>query len=228
MLLEKIASPAEVKKQIEKMVRIGTANVKTKEILKTAYDVIYKSDKGFDDYLTKLENSNKDKAKAALVKQMVSEKAPLFELTNLEGKTISLEAMKGKVIITDFWATWCGPCKASFPAMEKVVEKYKGNPDVIFVFIDTWENDSDRIKKVKDFISEHKYSFNVLFDAHKPGSFIDQDFTTVDDYKVNGIPAKFVIDRNGNIRFKVDGFSGNDQALIDEMDNMIALAAEGK
>ena len=72
------------------------------------------------------------------------------------------------------------------------------------------------------------YTFNCLFDAHKPGSFIDQDFTTVDDYKVNGIPAKFVIDRNGNIRFKVDGFSGNEQALIDEMDNMIALAAEGK
>jgi len=155
---------------------------------------------------------------------MLDEKAPLFKLVNLEGKQVSIEDLKGKVVVADFWATWCGPCKASFPAMQKAINKYKNEPNVTFVFIDTWEQAEEREKKVKEFIDKNKYNFNVLYDVAKPDE--DNSFTVVSDYKVNGIPTKFIIDKKGTIRFKKVGFDGSDESLISELSMMIELAAK--
>ncbi|MEI9957645.1 MAG: TlpA disulfide reductase family protein [Ferruginibacter sp.] len=73
------------------------------------------------------------KKKDDLAKTMLNEAAPKFALEDLDGKTVSLESLKGKVVIVDFWATWCGPCIASMPAMKTAQEKYKQRDDVVFV-----------------------------------------------------------------------------------------------
>jgi peroxiredoxin len=95
------------------------------------------------------------------------------------------------------------------------VAKYKDNPEVKFIFVDTWENGEDKKKGAQDFITANKYSFDVL---------MDNDNKVVEQFKVEGIPTKFVIDKNGTIRFKSVGFGGSEDKLMDELTAMIDMA----
>ena len=172
-------------------------------------------EQAYNKHLAGLEKEAAIKFKEELVAKMIEEDAPDFRLVNLEGKEVSLEDMKGKVVVLDFWATWCGPCKASFPGMQKMVNQYKDSDQVAFLFIDTWERGKNKEKDVTDFISKNEYTFNVL---------MDKEDKIVAKYKVEGIPTKFVLDGNGKIRFKSVGYGGNNEALITEMNLMIELA----
>lgn len=148
---------------------------------------------------------------------MISLPAPAFSLLDLEGKPVSLEGLKGKIVVVDFWATWCGPCVSSFPAMQKAVIKYKDNPDVAFLFVNTWQQETDKRKNAADFINKKRYPFHVL---------MDEKDDVITDFKVSGIPTKFVINKEGIVRFKSVGFAGGDDGLVQELSMMIDLAAE--
>ncbi len=154
---------------------------------------------------------------------MISETAPGFDLKDLDGKSVSLESLKGKTVVLDFWATWCGPCKRSFPGMQMAAEKYKDSSNVKFLFVDTWENQTPEVrqKEVAKFIADNNYDFHVLLDKKVvEGS---NDFKVVKEYDVAGIPTKFIIDPQGKIRFKAVGFDGNSEKLAEEVEMMIEL-----
>ncbi len=142
---------------------------------------------------------------------MLNKVAPDFSLKDLQGTTVNLIDLKGKIIVLDFWATWCGPCKASFPAMQAMVDKYKDNENVKFLFIDTYERGANKEKAANDYITEKGFSFQVL---------MDNSDEVAKSYGANNIPAKFVIDKNGNMQFKSAGFR-NDADLMTEIEAMI-------
>ena len=225
MLLEKVASPEEVTKELEPLVKEGTAGTKAKSILRNAYLKSNHTEAETASYMTALESFTLEKIKKDLQKKMMNESAPAFRLVNLEKKEVNLQDLKGKVAVVDFWATWCGPCIASFPGMQKAVNKYKDNPNVVFLFIDTWETGDNREKQVVDFIKSKNYNFNVLYDIPKMENAAE--FAVVSSYKVEGIPTKFIIDADGNIRFKSVGFGGNEDALVQEISTMIDMAGAG-
>ncbi len=114
----------------------------------------------------------------------VGSKAPDFELSTPDGKTVSLKDLKGNVVVLDFWATWCGPCKVAMPGVQKLHEQFKDKPVKIFG-VNTWERGGDPAKFMKD----KNYTYGLLLKGDK----------TADKYKVSGIPTFYVIDPNGKI-----------------------------
>src|SRR5690554_4968069 len=152
------------------------------------------------------------------------EPAPDFTLEDLEGKTVSLKDLEGKVVVLDFWATWCAPCIKSFPAMQMAVNKYKDDPEVEFLFINTWEQRDEPKDMIQQLMTRRGFDFIVLMDEKDP---VSKRNPVVESYGVIGIPAKFIIDTKGNIRHKITGFKGgNNEAQVQELASLIESARE--
>ena len=133
--------------------------------------------------------------------------APDFKLVSLKGDSVQLSKLKGKVVMLDFWATWCGPCVSELPNLVKLYKKYENNPGVVFFSIDKNEPAST----IKPFMEKNNYSFDVLLGNLTP---VSQAFG------IEGIPMKFLIDRNGRIEFRHIG-GDRDPKVIDDLSREI-------
>ncbi|MGQ9800889.1 MAG: redoxin domain-containing protein [Candidatus Saccharicenans sp.] len=200
---------------LEAAVGKGFSGSDVMDLLKQAYVGVKGTDSGWDEYRTGLEAGATEALRTELQKKMIGQAAPAFELKDLEGKTVKLADYQGKVVILDFWATWCGPCLGSFPGMKKLVEEYQPDSSVAFVFINTWQDEANKEQVVKEFLEKNQYPFYVLMDTEDK---------VVADYGVSGIPTKFVIDPKGQIRFKSIGFEGDLEKMVKEVKLMIELA----
>ena len=107
-----------------------------------------------------------------------------FTLIDLQGKSWHLQDLKGKVVLVNFWATWCPPCRKEMPDLQALYDKYKDQGLVVLSISD------EEIAKVSPFIAERKISYPVLLD---PGRKVAEEFV------VEGIPKSFVYDREGKL-----------------------------
>jgi len=124
--------------------------------------------------------------------------APDFTLSDLSGQTVSLEQHRGSVVLLDFWATWCGPCRMTIPLLAKLQKQYKDKGLVILgVSVDDPQlvNDSDLL--------HYKKMAQIDYQLLRYNQKVMQDYFS--DQRV-AIPTMFVIDRKGRIRNKIVGF----------------------
>jgi len=122
------------------------------------------------------------------------EKLPDLASFKLEGKLP--EKLEGQVILLDFWASWCGPCKSSFPAMEELTKKYADQGlTIVAVSVDK------KLENMQRFLKSEKVSFTVVRDAQ-------QKLVAAAD--IHAMPTSFLIDRSGKIRFIHTGFNGDE------------------
>jgi thiol-disulfide isomerase/thioredoxin len=114
-----------------------------------------------------------------------------FTLTGLDGQKLSMASLKGKVVVFDFWATWCQPCRAQHPLYEQVKQRFKDNPGVVFLSINT---DEDR-EPVKPFLEEEKWLDHVYFEDGLSRAL-----------KIVTIPTTIVIEKRGRVFSRMNGY----------------------
>lgn len=112
------------------------------------------------------------------------QRAPAFILTTFEGQQISLEELKGKVVVLNFWASWCVTCKDEAAFLEEAWQEYRTREDVVFLGVAWTDTDS----KAKEYLSHYSISYPNGPDL---GTRISQT------YRITGVPETYIIDQNG-------------------------------
>ena len=125
--------------------------------------------------------------------------APNFSLPDRSGRTFSLSSFRGRPLLVDFWATWCGPCRQTMPEVQRLHQKYGSQLQVVGINIEG--NSPD----VLSYLDESGYTFPVLFDSGNWDSIV------ATNYGVSSIPRTFLIDRNSRVLY-----GGHPQGLTDE------------
>jgi thiol-disulfide isomerase/thioredoxin len=220
-ILQALGRDKEAFEKADEFVQTGEADSKFKEIHKSLYEKVNAGGKPYEQYMKEVEAAATKRVIENLKNIIINKPSPGWVLKDVNGNTVSSESLKGKVVVLDFWATWCGPCKRSFPAMQMAVNKFKDNADVQFLFIHTWEKGTgDATAAAKKYIDDNKYPFRVLMDLKDPETGTNN---VVESFGISGIPTKFILDKNGNIRFRVTGFSGSNESAVEEISAMINM-----
>ncbi|WP_316835085.1 TlpA disulfide reductase family protein [Pedobacter nutrimenti] len=137
--------------------------------------------------------------------EMIGKVAPSFELFDIYGTKYTLQNLKGKVIVLNFWFAGCEPCKEEMPELNRLKEKYK---DKGVVFLAIGRDNADRIK---DFLKTNNFNYTLLCDGKK----------TIDAYQVFGFPTSMVIDKSGLVSYSQLGGAGIAESLSREIDKQL-------
>jgi thiol-disulfide isomerase/thioredoxin len=129
----------------------------------------------------------------------VSEAAPDFQLQNLDGQSITLSDLKGKPVLINFWATWCGPCVSEMPYIQEIHEEWSDKGLILLAI-----NIGDSSSEVEQFLQNHNLSLPVLLDTKK---------VVAQRYSIRAIPTTFFLDKDGIIQVKVIGAFPNKAAI---------------
>jgi len=132
----------------------------------------------------------------------VGDAAPALRLANAKGDMVALDSLRGQVVYVDFWASWCGPCKRSFPWMNELQQRYgdKGFT-IVAVNVDKKADDAER------FLAQTPARFTVVYDA--PGA-------TPSAWAVKGMPSSYLLDRSGKVVMVEQGFRDEQKPAVEQ------------
>ena len=152
--------------------------------------------------------------RVALDAQRYVAPAPGWSLTYLDKTPVSWDQFKGKVVVLDFWGSWCGPCRMELPIFQSVYERYK-DKGVVFLGMNFERPVPGRELRdiTREFMERNKYTFPVV---------IDHEQVAVGAYNVSGFPTMYMVDKNGNIRYRNIGvLEGIETIMQDQIDSLL-------
>ncbi len=138
--------------------------------------------------------------------------APLFALPTAKGDTVALDKLRGKVVYVDFWASWCGPCRRSFPWMNEMQQKYGARGfTVVAVNVDKKRADAEK------FLAQYPANFTIVY---------DETGNTPTAYAVKGMPSSYLLDAKGTVTFVERGFLDEHKADLEARVQALLAAAK--
>ena len=139
---------------------------------------------------------------------MEGQPAPDFSLKSSTGENLRLSEYRGDVVMINFWATWCGPCRQEMPLLDELYSRYQRvGFNLLGVNID------DDSRRAMQMIEELGVNFPVLFDARKEVSKL---------YEVNAMPVTVIVDREGNVRYVHHGYKpGYEEKYLDQIRSLL-------
>lgn len=148
-------------------------------------------------------------AAPALSADAIGQPAPAFSLPLRGGDaSLALEQLHGQVVMVNFWASWCGPCREEFPLLDQMYKKYKG-----LGFTMLGVNVEPESKDAEGFLAKTPVTFPIVFDRSSTASKL---------YHVEGMPSTALIDRNGVLRWVHRGYKGGDEnEYLDQVRNLL-------
>jgi cytochrome c biogenesis protein CcmG, thiol:disulfide interchange protein DsbE len=133
---------------------------------------------------------------------LIGAPAPAFQTSSVNGKgKVSMSALNGKVVIVDFWATWCEPCKKSFPKLQELNTKYQGGLQIVGI------SEDDEKTGIPEFGSSYSASFPLVWDENK---------TFASKWSPGSMPSTFIVDRTGVVRFVHRGYHDGEELEIEK------------
>ncbi|MES2275247.1 MAG: TlpA disulfide reductase family protein [Bacteroidota bacterium] len=157
------------------------------------------SDDGYQEKLDQLSKILKQQMTRVVKKEVLNLPGPqLTSIVDLQGKPLDMEQLKGKIVIMDFWATWCVPCMEELPYLQKVYNQYKNNPKVVFMVINSGSKNT--LADAQGWAKQHaNYTFPLYYNG-------DKDIG--DKVGFTLIPTIAVLDQVGKMQFRTIGFEG--------------------
>jgi|GEM_PF-1158096 len=140
------------------------------------------------------------------VSKLVGSTAPDFTVTTIDGKKVSIKSLKGKVVVLNFWFTQCPPCREEMPALNKFVDKYKDNKNVVFLAPEVVPTTT--VAEVQKFLKRVPFTYQVALGGKDAAAL----------YQVKVFPANFVIDKKGIVRM---GYVGYNPYSLEELGKTI-------
>ena len=130
----------------------------------------------------------------------VGEQAPEISGKDMNGKTVTLSSLRGKVVIVDFMASWCGPCKESLPSLDKLAKTHK---DLVVIGVSV----DEKPENLKTFLKKVHVSFSVVHDNGR---------VVASSYEPPKMPTSFIVDKKGKIRYVHGGFRAGDEKVLEK------------
>lgn len=139
--------------------------------------------------------------------------APEFSITTSNGSTINAGELRGRVVVLDFWATWCPACRREMPEMDKLYRRYQGDSRVSIQAVDVLSND-ETVEKAREFITANRYALPIAFINEKSSR----------ELGIDGLPSLIILDKSGRIRLFHVGFDRSEplqSALTTEVETLL-------
>jgi len=209
---------------LENCAKENAMTAKMLEVLKAAYTARNRNG-DFDKYFAGLKSVKERQELMAEVKaNMTNQEYVPFAMQDPEGHVVrSSDWDNKKIVVLDFWATWCKPCIAAFPGMQLLIDKYANDPQVAVYMVGTMQHDNYK-EKSENYIKQQGYRFHLLHDNIDKGTGSqDAVFRTfVPFFNSSAIPRKVIL-KDGVMRYTAEGYSGSPSKLVDELTYAIEL-----
>ena len=170
----------------------------------------------YDSFISNIKRTAREKRIEKLMHKQLNMSADLGVIKSVSGKTLDLDRQHGKVVVIEFWSTWCGPCREAMSAFDKLADKYALRGDIVFAAVAVWEKGENVSEAVNDFLTDAEF---------KVPAYLDEKSELPKNVGFTGLPARIYIGKNGKVQFIESGFT-DEYSFKRDSEDIIELLAK--